>query len=889
MTERDGSPNLGTEHHMTTPSPRTGLFLAILGTVALTTAFVVLPTITAPAAHPHPVTPTMSSFTVQSALAEAPTVSPEEGRTAKDSPSPDGDGDGSPGTRTGDRDTTRTGDGDVTSTRDGDGDGDRDTTRAGAGTGETETRLAALGERAPVAEFTLLRTWDAGSTPAGTTVSARVREHGTWQAWQSLSIIDDGGPDRDDPERSSRTGTDPLFTEGADGFQVRISSATGSSPEGLRVDVIDAGRSEADELSVQTAATASAAPSVVTRKQWGADERLRKPTGLNSTVKALVLHHTAGSNSYSSAAAFTQVRGIYAYHTLSLGWSDIAYNLLVDRFGRIYEGRAGSLVSAVRGAHAGGFNSYTYGISVMGNYDVAKPPPAAVSGIKQAVAWKAARYGLAAKAKTTLTSAGGGTARWPAGTTVTVPTIMGHITVGQTACPGRYLIPYLPAIRDAAGTGRTSTTTRTRTTSSTRTRTTTTPTTTVGSPGTGKPPSSFTLAGSGYGHGVGMSQYGARAQATKGRGAKRILAAYYTGTSVTAVRDTQIIRVQVLGGVSSAVLSSDSLSGSSGGRFRAAVGGTVLTGTDGDRLTVTPTSTGLRAVVRRASGSSRSAAGSTVTVRWQGTRHYGGGATVMTVGGSGGVYRHGRLELTRVRGKVNVVARMRLHDEYLYGIDEMPSSWPGAALRAQATAARTNAVLAVRKGVQASCDCHLTDNVGDQRFTGWVKEGEGGTGANWGARWTKAVRDSSSATRGVGYVVSYRGTPVPAYWFSSSGGRTENSEDVWSTALPHTRSIADSWSLTSANPNRSWTKVVSQKVMATAFGLPDVVSLRLTRTKDGGSVRTVVATSSTGRTARLSGRQLRTALGLRSAWVSVTESPSDHGWKTRSRSASAAG
>jgi uncharacterized protein with LGFP repeats len=80
-----------------------------------------------------------------------------------------------------------------------------------------------------------------------------------------------------------------------------------------------------------------------------------------SSLDVAVIHHTASTNSYSEGTAAAQIRSVYAYHTASLGWNDIGYNFLVDRYGRIYEGRAGGVDRAVQGAHAGGFNNGTVG------------------------------------------------------------------------------------------------------------------------------------------------------------------------------------------------------------------------------------------------------------------------------------------------------------------------------------------------------------------------------------------------------------------------------------------------------------------------------------------------------------------------------------------------
>jgi hypothetical protein len=119
----------------------------------------------------------------------------------------------------------------------------------------------------------------------------------------------------------------------------------------------------------------------------------------------------------------------------------------VDKFGTIYQGRRGSIDAPVPGAQAGGFNTDTIGISAMGNYDVVAAPAAMVTAIERVLAWQAYRYDVDPKGTTRLTQSGKGTARWSSGTTVTVPTILGHKVTNFTACPGRYLDAKIPSIR----------------------------------------------------------------------------------------------------------------------------------------------------------------------------------------------------------------------------------------------------------------------------------------------------------------------------------------------------------------------------------------------------------------------------------------------------------
>ncbi len=222
-------------------------------------------------------------------------------------------------------------------------------------------------------------TWT-GPTPAGTAVQVRLREKGAWSDWRSLPPADGGGPDAGTAEaRGARAGTDPLLTDGADGVQVQVTTTSGSAPAGLKVQTVDPGTSAADgsaALASPAAVGVGARPTIISRAEWGADESLRNcaPTYLHSPLKAAVLHHTAGSNSYSAAGAAAEIRADYAYHTQSLGWCDLGYNFVVDRFGRIYEGRAGGVDQLVQGAHAIGVNGETFGVAALGNFDVAEPP-----------------------------------------------------------------------------------------------------------------------------------------------------------------------------------------------------------------------------------------------------------------------------------------------------------------------------------------------------------------------------------------------------------------------------------------------------------------------------------------------------------------------------------
>ncbi|GAA2646748.1 peptidoglycan recognition protein [Streptomyces vastus] len=171
-------------------------------------------------------------------------------------------------------------------------------------------------------------------------------------------------------------------------------------------------------------------------------------------IKAAVVHHTAGSNSYTCADAPAVVRGIHAYHVGQLGWKDIGYNFLIDKCGTIYEGRKGGVDRPVLGAHAYGFNSQTTGIAVFGTYTSIAPSQAVLTAVAKLAAWKLDQYGVSPAGTTSLTAGADGTdyfhKSWKLGAQLRLPAIHGHRDGYNTQCPGDQLYKKLPAIRDLA-------------------------------------------------------------------------------------------------------------------------------------------------------------------------------------------------------------------------------------------------------------------------------------------------------------------------------------------------------------------------------------------------------------------------------------------------------
>jgi hypothetical protein len=306
----------------------------------------------------------------------------------------------------------------------------------------TAVRAASLPITVPSDLSVLGVTW-ADGTGGGASVQYRTYENGRWGAWSFIEVEATHGPDGAEGRgQDVRDGSDPIVVTGVEQVQTRIiGPTTAPTPTAPEVVVIDPGSSAADAAVDRPGSAVAYAnrPYIYSRAQWGADESLRDPAGPSyGAVRAAFVHHTAGGNSYTSSDVPGIIRGIYAYHVNGQGWSDIGYNFLVDRFGRTWEGRYGGVTRPVIGAHAYGVNSYTFGVSVLGNYDIAAVPSAVTTAVSQLIGWKAQIHEFNPLGKARI----GG---------ITYNAVSGHRDANSTACPGRYLYALLPTIRANAG------------------------------------------------------------------------------------------------------------------------------------------------------------------------------------------------------------------------------------------------------------------------------------------------------------------------------------------------------------------------------------------------------------------------------------------------------
>lgn len=389
-------------------------------------------------------------------------------------------------------------------------------------------------------------------------------------------------------------------------------------------------------------------------------------------------------------------------------------------------------------------------------------------------------------------------------------------------------------------------------------------------------PPSFVFQGGGFGHAIGMSQYGALGRARAGHSYDQILKSYYTGVGVGVGRPIpQTIRVglrQADGGFR--------LSGNGTFSFSTSIDGPSMAtgGTDEWwEIQRQGSSVFLIAPAGRVQQGEPQTRGPFPEI-WQraaaGVRlklvEYSPSSSGWAVTGE---YAHGSIQTLASPDSSTthvVLANLSL-EHYVYGVAEVPSSWPMEAKKAQASAARTYAARkAELSQMRSTCSCAVFDDTRDQVYAGWVKE----TPA-----WTSAV-DATA-----GSVVTYGSDLAQTFYSSSSGGYTEDNEKVWGgSAIPYLRAVPDSYDNQPENSRWRWTITLSGDEVAnrinsylTSLGRPQVGSVeglyypaprghanRIIVISGGGGGVTVLGSAGQ---ARLNGEQFRSALKLPSALV----------------------
>ena len=369
----------------------------------------------------------------------------------------------------------------------------------------------------------------------------------------------------------------------------------------------------------------------------------------------------------------------------------------------------------------------------------------------------------------------------------------------------------------------------------------------------------FKFYGGGYGHGVGMSQYGAYGLAKKGWSRSSIIRWYYKGTSLDtrnppkskfrvgllqrrgsftlrARKDSFKLAIEGEGTVDTVARDDSRRIVISGGKYKIY---------DGDKLkgTFGASNADLRALYTDT--------GAAVKVKQWGHKA-----------------RRGHLEFNIVSSTRADLVAVVDPEQYLWGLGEVPSSWPMKTLEVQADAGRTYAYRVVSGGNRTGCSCDILGDTRDQNYVGWDKE----AGAD-GDRWVKAVKNTAKQ------VITYGGDLTTTFYSSSSGGWVEAVGAVWGGSKPYLKASCDPGDYTGANPNRVWKSSLMGKSVA-----------RKLRSRYGWSIRRVTGITVTDRgkggyvsEARITGKRvgggtgswmatgerLRVGLGLKSArfWV----------------------
>lgn len=340
---------------------------------------------------------------------------------------------------------------------------------AGVGGGETVREIS---QPTPFSMVALT-----GSDLTGTTVRVRAKQaDGSWGAWYDSESLSDLSEDSGTGVR----GTDPVYVGNTTAVQIAVTRPHNAAVTTAPPDTgLDAGRdlgyipANAEQPLSQnmsailitppkapvdrqwTPPTATLGPGqppdIISRADWGAGSGMRcGGPYYGSGVKAAVVHHTATGNNYAPEDSAAILRSIYAYHTMTLGWCDIAYNALVDKYGQVFEGRAGGITKDVMGSHTGGFNQDVWGVSMIGDFVDDTPPDVMIKTVGRLIGWRLSLDKVNPLGSVNLTSAGGQYTVIPGGREVELPEIFAHRDVGNTECPGDAGYAVLDQIRKLA-------------------------------------------------------------------------------------------------------------------------------------------------------------------------------------------------------------------------------------------------------------------------------------------------------------------------------------------------------------------------------------------------------------------------------------------------------
>jgi N-acetylmuramoyl-L-alanine amidase len=276
-------------------------------------------------------------------------------------------------------------------------------------------------------------------------ISLRAKKaDGHWTHWTRVPADSDDAPDK--PMRFGFSA--PVWTGDATHVQYKLSQRV----PGLRLHFVSVPSVKRRALAAQTTQAAPGSPPAIQpRAAWGDEDCVPRDKPVYGDVQVAFVHHTVSANDYTAAEVPSIILSICRYHRNSNGWNDVGYNFLVDKFGTLWEGRAGGIDQAVVGAQAQGYNSHSTGIAEIGTHSDVPATPATLDAIARLIRWKLPLHGAPTQGTVTLTSGGGSLNRYGSGTPVTLERISGHRDGDNTSCPGDALYAQLPDIRARVG------------------------------------------------------------------------------------------------------------------------------------------------------------------------------------------------------------------------------------------------------------------------------------------------------------------------------------------------------------------------------------------------------------------------------------------------------
>jgi hypothetical protein len=284
-----------------------------------------------------------------------------------------------------------------------------------------------------------------------TAADVRARTVAGWTPWAEVHADRGHGPD--DPAREH---SPPILVPGAIEYEIAARPGTAD----LRIHPLAAEAPAAARYAAPSTTSPIPGLEIIDRDNWTDQPRLQSwdcvirsslyGDGCRSDVglRHALVHHTVTVNDYAASTVPALLVGIRRYHVETRGWDDIAYNFVIDRWGRIWQARDADIREPITGGHTTGLNSESVGVAVLGEFGDHRPSEAVVDSISLLLGWKLSIHGVDPLGMNVVRSSGGDFAE--VGEMVKVRNIAGHRDHQITGCPGNELYARLGAIRTAA-------------------------------------------------------------------------------------------------------------------------------------------------------------------------------------------------------------------------------------------------------------------------------------------------------------------------------------------------------------------------------------------------------------------------------------------------------